>query len=74
MRLRRYSNTASVPLAKMAALGVRNGFPSRLRQLRDDVIVNNDGETVNQDMRREAGLTGGWCTGPAQEGRSAGRC
>lgn len=36
MRLRRYSNTASVPLAMMAALGVRKGFPSRLRHLRDN--------------------------------------
>lgn len=34
MRLRRYSNTASVPLATIAALGVRNGFPSRLRHLK----------------------------------------
>lgn len=33
MRLRRYSNTVSVPLATMAARGVRKGFPSRLRHL-----------------------------------------
>lgn len=36
MRLRRYSNTASVPLARMAALGVRKGFPSRMRHLMDN--------------------------------------
>lgn len=35
MRLRRYSNNASVPFATMAALGVRKGFPSKLRHLRD---------------------------------------
>lgn len=28
IRLRRYSSTAAVPLAKTAARGVRNGFPS----------------------------------------------
>lgn len=28
IRLLRYSSTAAVPLAKMAARGVRNGFPS----------------------------------------------
>lgn len=33
MRLRRYSRTASVPLATMAPLGARKGFPSRLRFL-----------------------------------------
>lgn len=40
MRLRRYSITASVPLATMAALGVRKRFPSRLRHLRDNTGFN----------------------------------
>lgn len=43
MRLRRYSNTASVPLATIAALGARKGFPSRLRHLR----FNTHTETMN---------------------------
>lgn len=40
MRLRRYSITASVPLATMAARGARKGFPSRLRHLRDKTAAS----------------------------------
>lgn len=41
MRLRRYSISASVPLATIAALGVRKGFPSRLRHLRNNTKFNS---------------------------------
>lgn len=45
MRLRRYSITASVPLATIAARGARKGFPSRLRHLWDRTAAPQPGAT-----------------------------
>lgn len=56
MRLRRYSITASVPLATIAARGARKGFPSRLRHLRDRTTAP---ERVGDKWKVPAGRSAG---------------
>lgn len=62
MRLRRYSSTASVPLATMAARGVRKGFPCRLRLLNNTNTGHCDlhfmgGDGGGNKQRRKTVLT-----------------